>query len=165
VWVGTLITDIKQRIVVITDKGREREAILRLARVGYENVAGYLEGGFEAWHKAGKPIATIETINAEQLAGIFDITTTKILDVRRVNEFKNGHLPNAINIPLRDLEKNLHQLNADEHYYVHCAGGYRSMIAASILTRNGYDNVVNVNGGMDAIVKTKLPVITEPQII
>jgi glyoxylase-like metal-dependent hydrolase (beta-lactamase superfamily II)/rhodanese-related sulfurtransferase len=165
VWVGTLITDIKQRIVVITDKGREREAILRLARVGYENVAGYLEGGFEAWHKAGKPIATIETINAEQLAGIFDITTTKILDVRRVNEFKNGHLPNAINIPLRDLEKNLYQLNADEHYYVHCAGGYRSMIAASILTRNGYDNVVNVNGGMDAIVKTKLPVITEPQII
>ncbi len=164
VWVGTLITDIKQRIVVVADKGREREAILRLARVGYENVAGYLEGGFDSWREAGMPVATTEVITAEELERIFDVATTKILDVRRTNEYKAGHLPNAINIPLRDLEKNLHQLNPKERYFVHCAGGYRSMIAASILARNGYNKVVNVNGGMEAIAKTQLPVLTEAKI-
>jgi glyoxylase-like metal-dependent hydrolase (beta-lactamase superfamily II)/rhodanese-related sulfurtransferase len=164
VWVGTLITDIKQRMVVVADKGRERETILRLARVGYENVAGYLEGGFDAWREADMPVATTEVITAEELERIFDAATTKILDVRRVNEYKGGHLPNAINIPLRDLEKNLHQLNPKERYFVHCAGGYRSMIAASILARNGYNKVVNVNGGMEAIAKTHLPVLTEAQM-
>lgn len=164
VWVGTLITDIKQRIVVVADKGRERETILRLARVGYENVAGYLEGGFDAWREADMPVATTEVITAEELERIFDAATTKVLDVRRVNEYKGGHLPNAINIPLRDLEKNLHQLNPKERYFVHCAGGYRSMIAASILARNGYNKVVNVNGGMEAIAKTHLPVLSEAQM-
>lgn len=164
VWVGTLITDIKQRIVVVADKGRERETILRLARVGYENVAGYLEGGFDAWREADMPVATTEVITAEELERIFDAATTKILDVRRTNEYKGGHLPNAINIPLRDLEKNLHQLNPKERYFVHCAGGYRSMIAASILARNGYNKVVNVNGGMEAIAKTQLPVLSEAQM-
>lgn len=164
VWVGTLITDIKQRIVVVADKGREREAILRLARVGYENVAGYLEGGFDAWREADMPVATTEVITAEELERIFDAATTKVLDVRRTNEYKGGHLPNAINIPLRDLEKNLHQLEPKERYFVHCAGGYRSMIAASILARNGYNKVVNVNGGMEAIAKTHLPVLTEEQM-
>ncbi|WP_250632634.1 MBL fold metallo-hydrolase [Rhodoflexus caldus] len=164
VWVGTLITDIKQRIVVVADKGRERETILRLARVGYENVAGYLEGGFDAWREADMPVATTEVITAEELERIFDAATTKILDVRRTNEYKGGHLPNAINIPLRDLEKNLHQLNPKERYFVHCAGGYRSMIAASILARNGYNKVVNVNGGMEAIAKTHLPVLSETQM-
>lgn len=165
VWVGTLISDIKQRIVVVADKGRERESILRLARVGYENVAGYLEGGFEAWREAGKPVALTKVISAEEFAKIFDAQTTKVLDVRRVNEFRNAHLPNALNIPLRDLETNLHQLNPNERYYVHCAGGYRSMIAASILARNGYDNVVNINGGMDALTKTNLPVLSKPQAV
>ncbi|MCS7018731.1 MAG: rhodanese-like domain-containing protein [Cytophagales bacterium] len=164
VWVGTLVSDIKQRIVVIADQGRERESILRLARVGYENVAGYLEGGFDTWRQSGMPIATTQVISAEQFEAIFDPNTTKVLDVRRTNEFKNAHLPNAINIPLRDLEKNLHQLNPNECYYVHCAGGYRSMIAASILARNGYENVININGGMDAILKTKLPVLSETQV-
>jgi rhodanese-related sulfurtransferase len=164
VWVGTLITDIKQRIVVVTDKGRERETILRLARVGYENVAGYLEGGFDAWRQADMPVATTEVITAEELERIFDASTTNILDVRRTNEYKIGHLPNAINIPLRDLEKNLHQLNPKHRYYVHCAGGYRSMIAVSILARNGYNKAVNVNGGMEAIAKTRLPILTEAQM-
>lgn len=163
VWVGTLVSDIKQRIVVVAEKGREREAILRLARVGYENVAGYLEGGFDTWKNAGKPTATINCISATELAEIYQ-PEMPILDVRRVNEFRNGHLPNAINIPLRDLEQNLHQLNPNQLYYVHCAGGYRSMIAASILVRNGYHKVVNVNGGMDAIAKTQLPVVKEAKV-
>lgn len=164
VWVGTLITDIKQRIVVVADKGRERETILRLARVGYENVAGYLESGFDAWRQADMPVATTEVMTAEELERIFDASTTKVLDVRRTNEYKGGHLPNAINIPLRDLEKNLHQLNPKDRYYIHCAGGYRSMIAASMLARNGYNKAVNVNGGMEAIAKTRLPILTEAQM-
>jgi rhodanese-related sulfurtransferase len=110
------------------------------------------------------PVATTEVITAEELERIFDASTTNILDVRRTNEYKIGHLPNAINIPLRDLEKNLHQLNPKHRYYVHCAGGYRSMIAVSILARNGYNKAVNVNGGMEAIAKTRLPILTEAQM-
>lgn len=149
IWVGSLIP-IDREIVLITEPGKEHESVLRLARVGYENVKGYLEGGVETWQKSGKAVRTITSIEPEET---MDYATDgyEILDVRRSTEAETEHISGAINISLIDLENRLDELNKDQKYIVHCAGGYRSMIAASVLVNNGFKNVINIHGGFSVI--------------
>ena len=160
VWVGTLI-DINVPLVVVAAAGKEREAILRLARVGYENVAGFLEGGIDAWKEAGMPVDDLKSVNPDEFAA--EVRSGKnertILDVRRPGEFDSGHVKGAELFCLTNFsdEKNLEKLSADKPYYVHCAGGYRSVIAASILKAHGFTNLVNVRKGWGGIRNENLP--------
>lgn len=157
VWVGTLV-DIKRRIVVVAASGREREAILRLARVGYEQVAGYLEGGFDAWAAAGKPVDSVKSVTAAEFAEEVHKGAANVLDVRRAAEYETAHVKGAANVPLRDLPSHTDCVKDGGDYFVHCAGGYRSMVAASILKAAGHTNIVNVLGGFDMIRNTGVPV-------
>lgn len=155
VWVGTLILDIKQEILLITESGREEEVITRLARVGYDNAIGYLKGGFEAWKNAGKESDTIPDITVEEFAAAEEANPDiHILDVRKKSEFDSEHIKNAQNLPLDYINENMAEVDKNKTYYVHCAGGYRSMIFASILKARGYDNLINVDGGFSAIKKS-----------
>lgn len=149
VWVGSLIP-IDREIVLITEPGKEHESVLRLARVGFENVLGYLEGGVETWEKSGKAVQTVTSIEPEDMLKYAD-SGYEILDVRRSTEAETEHVSGAINISLIDLENRLEELDKDGKYLVHCAGGYRSMIAASILTNSGFKNLINVHGGFGKI--------------
>jgi glyoxylase-like metal-dependent hydrolase (beta-lactamase superfamily II)/rhodanese-related sulfurtransferase len=150
-WVGALIPDIKQQLLLVTDEGREEEVITRLARVGYDYTIGYLDGGFEAWKKAGKEYDTIASISTEEFAEAIQEDKVKVLDVRKPGEYQSEHVENAINMPLDNINDHLSELDKDETYYVHCAGGYRSMIFSSILKARGFDNLVDVKGGFKAI--------------
>jgi hydroxyacylglutathione hydrolase len=158
-WVGALITDLKQPIVLITPEGREEEAVLRLARVGYDNCLGYLKGGIDAWKQAGKEIDTIKTISAEEFADILaGNPNIHVLDVRRKSEYDSEHIIGAQNFPLDYINQNMAEVDRNKTYYIHCAGGYRSMIAASILKARGFENLIDVNGGFAAIRATgKVP--------
>ncbi|RMG64804.1 MAG: MBL fold metallo-hydrolase [Bacteroidetes bacterium] len=156
-WVGTLIEDMKQPIVVITDEGREEEAVLRLARVGYNNALGYLKGGVKAWEAAGHTLATVENMTADQLAELSQQGKATIVDVRKPNEYKSEHVVDALSFPLDFINQHLNELDKDETYYLHCLGGYRSLIAASVLKQNGYTKLVNILGGWRAIQETNLP--------
>ena len=155
-WVGEMITDIKQPILLITEPGREEESIIRLSRVGYDNTLGYLEGGFEAWKKAGKEVDSLERISAEELQNKMDEQPI-IFDVRKKSEFDSEHVVGAVNIPLNEINKHLAEFPKDKNFVLHCAGGYRSMIAASILKSRGWDNFVDVRGGFSDIAKTTVP--------
>ena len=150
-WVGTLIPDLKQPILLVADKGREQEAIMRLARVGYDNTMGYLDGGFEAWVSAGNDVETIDTIDAEAFAARYAQKQNPVIDVRRHSEYDTEHVVGAINVPLDFLNRELAQIPRDKTCLVYCAGGYRSVIAISILKARGFDNLVNVAGGFKAI--------------
>jgi len=158
VWVGALIP-VGTRIVVVADPGREREAILRLARVGYENVDGYLDGGMAAWHKAGKHQALIASQDADSIVGQLDEIT--VLDVRKPSEFETGHLPGALNRSLADLNAWAANLDPAKPYYIHCAGGYRSMIAASMLQAKGFAKPINIRGGIAALRQAGLPIVVD----
>jgi len=150
VWVGTLI-DINVKLVIVASAGREQEAILRLARVGYENVVGYLEGGIESWRKAGLPTDTMNSVDPEEFVAAMNQPNHKaVIDVRRPGEWDNGHAEGAQHLCLSKFnqpEKAAAEVDKDKPYYVHCAGGYRSVIAISILKQQGYTNLVNVRGG------------------
>ncbi|MBZ4189091.1 MBL fold metallo-hydrolase [Niabella beijingensis] len=148
VWVGTLIPDLKQEILIIADEGREEEVVTRLARVGYDYSIGYLEGGIEAWKKTGKEIDSIESITPETLAAVPD---PLILDVRKESEYQAEHIDGAENVPLDYINQHIAAINRNKPVYIHCAGGYRSMIFASILKARGFDNIVDINGGFKAI--------------
>ena len=150
-WVGAMIPDVKQEILLITDVGREEEVSTRLARVGYDYTIGYLEGGFEAWQKAGMEVDHIESISAEELANRMAKEPVNILDVRKNSEFLSEHVMEAENAPLDYINDSMLQVDKNKTYYVHCAGGYRSMIFCSILRARGYDNLIDVNGGFKAI--------------
>lgn len=156
-WVGTLIPDIKQEILLVTDEGREEEVITRLARVGYDYTIGYLKDGFAAWQKAGKEIDQIKSISADELADISkkDLSAgaekANILDVRKESEYKSEHVQEAENTPLDFINNSMAQIDKDKTYYVHCAGGYRSMIFTSILRARGYDKLIDVKGGFKDI--------------
>ncbi|WP_409965931.1 Hydroxyacylglutathione hydrolase [Mycovorax composti] len=151
-WVGTLIPDIKQTILLIADEGREEEIVTRLARVGYDNTIGYLKGGFEAWKNAGKETDTIESISVDELAKRMEENPDlNILDVRKKSEHFSEHVIGSENIALDYINEHIAEVNKDKTYYVHCAGGYRSMIFNSILRARGYDNLIDVQGGFDAI--------------
>ena len=156
-WVGTLITDMKQRIALVTEPGQEEEAITRLARVGYDGVVGYLEGGFESWDNSENEIDQIESISAEQFAELASDKKVNTVDVRKPTEFKAEHLETVTSAPLHELNQHMSAFKTGENNYIHCAGGYRSMIAASILKSRGIHNVIDIAGGYNAISKTALP--------
>ncbi len=150
-WVGAMIPDIRQQILLITDEGREEEVITRLARVGYDFTIGYLKGGFASWEKAGKEIDSIRSISADEMADIQKKEEINILDVRKKSEYDSEHLLNAENTPLDDINDHMPMLDRNKTYYVHCAGGYRSMIFNSTLKARGYNNLVDIKGGFKAI--------------
>lgn len=147
VWVGALI-DHGKPIVVVTDEGREREAVLRLARVGYEHVFGFLVGGFESWLMSGKSIEVVESVEPQEILGIDSHT---IIDVRNPSEWNNGVMEGAELLPLSQLERHLGNLDKNQKYLIHCAGGYRSMMAASLMKKHGFNHVKNVRGGINKI--------------
>jgi hydroxyacylglutathione hydrolase len=152
-WVGTLILDNKQSILLITPIGREEETITRLARVGYDNVIGCLEGGFESWMIAGFEVKTLQSVSAEVLETKIKEKAI-VFDVRKPGEYVAEHIIDVPSTPLDFLYKHLSEFPKQENFYLHCAGGYRSVIAASILKARGFDNVINVLGGFSAIKKT-----------
>ncbi|MBS1611698.1 MAG: MBL fold metallo-hydrolase [Bacteroidetes bacterium] len=155
-WVGALITDLTQPILLITEPGKEEETVTRLARVGYDNTIGYLKGGIEAWKAAGKEVDTVHSISPQQFEQELSKDAT-VLDVRRVNEYETEHLVNADNKPLDYINDWMAELDRSKPYYIHCAGGYRSMITSSILKARGFDNITEVAGGYGAIKNTNLP--------
>lgn len=157
-WVGELITDINQDILLVTeDNSKVDEAIIRLSRVGYDHAIGYLEGGFQSWKKAGKNIDSIHRIPANQLEAQVKKGKVTIIDVRKESEYQSEHLVDSINIPLNVLTNHLEKFPKEEPFVLICAGGYRSMIAASILKQKGFQNFVDVMGGFNEIKKTNLP--------
>ncbi len=155
-WVGALIPDVKQEILIITEPGKEEETVMRLARVGYDYVIGYLEGGIESWKNAGKELDTIHRITADEFEANVNLEKDIVIDVRKPGEFESEHLENAVSIPLDFINDQLSSFPKDKHFYMHCAGGYRSMIAASILKSRGWDNFTEIAGGFNAISKTAL---------
>ena len=154
-WVGTLIGDTQHPIILVTPEGREEETITRLSRVGFDNTLGYLEGGINAWTGAGKDIEQIENINATQLQTKIE-DGAALFDVRKENEYDSVHIPNATLIPLDKINESLNHHAFEKVFYLHCAGGYRSMIALSILKNRGIHGGVNVVGGMKAIKETSI---------
>lgn len=156
-WVGALIPDLQQPIVFISDEGREEEVVTRLSRVGYDNTLGFLEGGLEAWKNAGKETDSINSISATEFEEKFKSGDANVLDVRKKSEYLSEHIEDATNLPLDYLNENMDELDKDESYDIHCAGGYRSMIASSILKSRGYENVTNIEGGFNAIAQTSVP--------
>jgi hydroxyacylglutathione hydrolase len=156
-WVGAMIGDVKQALLLVTDEGKENETVTRLARVGFDNILGHLAGGFESWNTASKEVDKINRITADQFASEVKIGVSKILDVRKQTEYAAEHVEEAFCRPLSDINLWIGSVDADEHFYVHCAGGYRSMIAGSILNARGYRNFTEVAGGYNAIAKTNIP--------
>jgi rhodanese-related sulfurtransferase len=154
-WVGAMIPDINQKLLIVADPGMEEEVITRLSRVGYDQTIGYLEGGFEAWKASGKEVDTINQVTAEELAGIQSAT---VIDVRKEGEYLSEHVIDAVNVQLDYLNEEMSAIPQEGTFYVHCAGGYRSVIAASILKARGYHNLVDVAGGFGAIKETSLKV-------
>ena len=150
-WVGAMIPDIKQEILLVTDEGREEEVVTRLARVGYDYTIGYLKGGFNAWKNAGKEVDTIKSVTVDELAEITQKSELNILDVRKKSEYLSEHIIDAENAPLDFINDSMAQIDKNKTYYVHCAGGYRSMIFNSILRARGFDNLVDVKSGFKAL--------------
>ena len=155
-WVGELITDIKQPLLLITPVGKEEETVTRLSRVGYDNTIGYLEGGFETWKAAGKEIDTVDRITADEFATKWSKDET-VYDVRRDGEYSAEHIDEAYHRPLSRINEWIVKIDKKQHFFMHCAGGYRSMMAAAILKSRGYDNFTEIAGGFAAISKTSIP--------
>ncbi len=153
-WVGELLVDVKQRILLIAPAGREEEAVTRLARVGFDHCLGYLSGGMEAWKASGRETGEIKSISAEAFAQ--EHKDAFVIDVRKPTEYQSQHLLEARNLPLQTLRSNISQLPEEGDIAVHCAGGYRSMIAASIMKANAVHNLINIEGGFGAISETNL---------
>ena len=154
-WVGALIPDVNQPLLIIAEKGREEEVVTRLARVGYDNALGYLDGGYEAWVKAGKEKDSISRITADELAAIQSKDSgVEILDVRKQGEYEAEHIRNVKHAPLDYINESMAEIKTEGPVYVHCAGGYRSMIFASILRARGFTNLIDVKGGYNAIKET-----------
>ncbi len=151
-WVGTLVPDIQQAILIVAESGEEEEVVTRLARVGYDGSIGFLKGGFQTWKNSGKPFETIESITADEFASLYLADSgLNILDVRKASEFYSQRIEGAINGPLDYINDSMTLIDPNKTYYVHCAGGYRSMIFISILKARGYDNLIDVKGGFNAI--------------
>ena len=156
-WVGALIPDVKQQLLLITEEGKEEESVMRLARVGYDFVIGYLEGGFESWKAAGKEFDTVNRISPQEFEKRFTTESPVVIDIRRPAEFEAGHLKNAFNIPLDSINNRLAEFPTNKPFIMHCASGFRTMIAASILKSRGWDNFTEVEGGFIGILKTDIP--------
>jgi len=156
-WVGAMIGDVNQPILLVTDAGSEEEAVTRLSRVGFDNVLGHLAGGFAAWMQAGKEVDTVHRITADEFAAKFDKANSVVVDVRKESEYAAEHVEDAYSKPLAYINQWVRDLDPKQHFFLHCAGGYRSMIAASILQARGYRNFSEVEGGFGAISKTEVP--------
>jgi glyoxylase-like metal-dependent hydrolase (beta-lactamase superfamily II)/rhodanese-related sulfurtransferase len=154
-WVGAMIPDLEQAIIFIAPEGREEEVVTRLSRVGYDNTLGYLDGGIAAWKNAGKELDTIAQVNATTTAELA-AQGANILDVRKPSEFEAEHVKGARNLPLDFINENFTALDPNETWYVHCAGGYRSVIFQSILKARGYHNLIDVAGGFKALAETEI---------
>ena len=155
-WVGTLVKDINQKILLITPVGKETEAITRLSRVGYDNCIGYLKGGFKTWKKSKNKISTLKSVSATSFVDTLKVNKINILDVRKVSEYNNNHIEASQNKPLSNIKNELDDIDKEGDIYVHCAGGYRSVIAISILKQKGFKNLIDVAGGFGAIKKSDL---------
>ena len=153
-WVGSMIVDVQQPILLVCDDCTEEETITRLSRVGFDNVLGYLKGGFESWKNSGKEVDTVHRISPEEFAEKFN-ENSKVIDVRKEGEYAAEHVNDAYSKPLAYINDWVGNINPDEHFFLHCAGGYRSMIAASILQARGYRNFSEVEGGFNGIKKTE----------
>lgn len=160
-WVGTLIPSVKQEILIVVDAGREEEVITRLARVGFDNAIGYLQGGFEAWKNAHKETDQIRSISAEDLAQLVKKEAIHIIDARKASEYNSEHVIDAINAPLDFINDSMTKIDKNKTYYVHCASGYRSMVFISILKARGYDNLIDVTGGFNALKSSNLFKVTD----
>lgn len=153
-WVGAMIRDVQQPIILVAPEDRLEEAITRLARVGFDNILGYLQGGFAAWKAAGKETDTVAQVTAEEYARLSKAEKPAVFDVRKPGEYQSEHLSGAVNAPLDELNNYLKEFPETGDTYVHCAGGYRSMIAASVLKARGIHNLVDIQGGFGALKKT-----------
>ncbi len=155
-WVGEMIPDVKQEILLITYPNKQEEAITRLSRVGYDNTIGFLEGGFDSWVAMDKEYETIGRISPTEFESIYETSKPMVFDVRKKSEFDSEHIVGAINVPLNEINENLSQFPKEKFFVLHCAGGYRSMIAASILKQRGWEDVVDVEGGFDKMKQTSV---------
>jgi hydroxyacylglutathione hydrolase len=161
-WVGALIPDIKQEILFVSDPGREEEVVTRLSRVGYDNVIGYLQGGIKSWRDAGKETDSIQSVSSAAFGMAYKKDPSiLVLDVRRQSEFLSEHIVQAQNVPLDTVNEHMQLLDKNKTYYVHCAGGYRSMIFISILRARGFDKLIDVKGGFKAIREENLFPVTD----
>ncbi|MGG9961364.1 MBL fold metallo-hydrolase [Ferruginibacter sp. SUN106] len=156
-WVGEMINNVQQKILLVTEPGTEEECIIRLARVGNDNTLGYLKNGFAAWKNAGKQYETINRLTAAEFEKKYTAEQLLVFDIRKKSEFDTQHVVDAINIPLNQVEKRLAAFPANKSFVLYCAGGYRSMIAASILKLAGWNDFADVTGGFAEIVKTGVP--------
>jgi rhodanese-related sulfurtransferase len=156
-WVGALITDLKTPLLIVAEEGREEEVVTRLARVGYDNAVGFLKGGFEAWKASGNAIDSIVDVTATDIAKNYAPGELNILDVRKESEYNSEHIQGVENFPLDFINQNIDELDKSKKYYLHCAGGYRSVIAGSIFKQHGIKDVVNIEGGFNALKDTTLP--------
>lgn len=157
-WVGSLIVDVKHPIILVADAGTEEEVITRLSRVGFDNVVGYLDGGFPAWVAASKETDKVSRISPDEFAQQFS-ESAKVIDVRKIGEYSASHIEEAYNKPLDMISEWASTIDDSEHFFLHCAGGYRSMIAASILNARGIRNFTEIEGGFNGIKKTeKFPI-------
>ena len=159
-WVGALITDIKQAIILVAPEGREEETVKRLSRVGYDNCVGFIAGGVSAWKQAGGETSSILSISADEFSGKLSNYSLDVLDVRKPGEYESSHLCSVDSHPLDFITDWQDSLSKDKEYHVHCAGGYRSMIAASLLKRKGYHKLIDVAGGFGAIQKTNAKIVS-----
>ena len=156
-WVGALIMNVKQPLLLVTEVGMEEESVTRLSRVGFDNILGHLKGGFPAWLQSGKVVDAVNRITPQQFETIVKIGTDKVIDIRKETEYAAEHIAEAYNRPLSNINDWVKDINPKEHFFIHCAGGYRSMIASSILQARGYRNFTEVAGGFKAISDTNLP--------
>ncbi|MEM7382433.1 MAG: rhodanese-like domain-containing protein, partial [Bacteroidota bacterium] len=156
-WVGEMIPDVKQNILLVTYPGKEEEAITRLSRVGYDNTLGYLEGGFERWKASGKDYETIQRVSAEQFEAKYDQEKTLIFDVRKKSEYDSEHVIGAMNVPLNEINQHLTEFPKDREFVIYCGSGYRSMIASAILKQRGWQNFADVREGFKGISETAVP--------
>jgi len=157
-WVGALVADVEQPIILVTDETRLEEVITRLSRVGFDNVIGYLKGGIKSWTDAGKQLDIVESISANEFVKRYEAGEGPVFDVRKASEFLSEHLLDAENTPLDELNAHLAEFPSEGTFFIHCAGGYRSMIATSILKSRGIHNIVEVQGGFTAIKETNAKV-------
>ena len=157
-WVGALVADTEQPILLVTPEGREEETVIRLSRVGFDHTLGYLKGGFDTWKQASKEYDTVSPVAPSGLKELMEQGEVKVFDVRKESEHQSHHLIGAENTPLDFINDYLGEFPSDSVFYVHCAGGYRSMIAASILKSRGIHNLVDITGGFKAIEEAGLPV-------
>ena len=156
-WVGALIADVNQQLLIVTEPGNEEEVITRLSRVGFDKVVGYLEGGFESWKAAGKEVDTVNRISSDEFASKYQHGKDMVIDVRKEGEYAAEHVEDAYSKPLAYINEWTKDIQPNQHFFLHCQGGYRSMIAASILQARGYRNFTEVDGGFGAISKTAVP--------